>query len=239
MEDYFQTQLRELESRLRHEESLMTTTRREISQLNQDIHSFKMSQDKALGEFASKEEAREHVNLWKKNIRRLERKRPTSPVIYIDIMHSREGHHLRRVGTIDETTQLHDAEPTDIQKQALTALGDRIEFLPSGSFGYISGSPREQSPYMVPSVHANIESQRSRAIQRNKEVSAFSPRAPYTPISPRNLYTPFGPRSERRDRPNEVRGGDRSTRGRSKRRGRSKKKRVVDSGVGKVTVTET
>lgn len=161
MEDYFNEKIHELSIQLKDEESRASVTRGQITWYNQKHQEFKLLRETALASFADVAEAENHVNEWKAVIRKLEKRRPEAPIVYLRVIYARPGRRPRTIGLIDETTQSASAVPTDIQKKALNALGMRIDFAGAGNHGY---TPRDESPRMDPYMEIAPEVTRSRGI---------------------------------------------------------------------------
>ena len=161
MEDYFNEKIHELSIKLKDQESAASITRGHITWYNQQHQAFKLQRETALASFADTTEAEKHVNEWKAVIRKLEKRRPEAPIVYLRVIYARPGRRPRTIGLIDETTQSASAVPTDIQKKALTALGMRIDFVGAGNHGY---TPREESPRMDPYMEVAPDVTRSRGI---------------------------------------------------------------------------
>lgn len=142
MEDYFNETIQELTALLKAQDEQSSATRAQITYYNQQHQAFKLHRETAIQQFSDMKEAEQHVIAWKKVIKKLESRRPISPVVYLRVSCARPGKRPRVVGMIDETTQKKLAIPTDIQSKALTALGMRIDFSNAGSHGY---TPRKSS----------------------------------------------------------------------------------------------
>lgn len=161
MEDYFNEKIHELSTQLKDVDIRAASIRADITYYNQQHQAFKLQRETALASFSDTKEAEKHVTEWKAVIRKLEKRKPEAPIVYLRVIYARPGRRSRTIGIIDDTTQRASAVPTDIQKKAITALGMRIDFIGAGTHGY---TPREESPRMDPYIDLAPEVIRARGV---------------------------------------------------------------------------